>query len=82
MVEDKSIKLSTGVKDMNNYTEPPIQAIYLDQHPSFKFLDVSFGALRLKFSLARFFFLIFTFCYLLLSYASPNTGKCFLMEEK
>ena len=54
---------------MNNYTEPPIQAIYLDQHPSFKFLDVSFDALRLKFSLARFFFLIFTFCYLLLKHS-------------
>lgn len=57
-----------------NYTEPPIQAIYLDQHPSFKFLDVSFGALCLKFSPARFFFLIFTFYYLLLSYASQSAN--------
>ena len=62
---------------MNNYTEPPIQAIYLDQHPSFKFLDVSFDALRLKFSLARFFFLIFTFYYLLLSYASQSANLIF-----
>lgn len=64
---------------MNNYTELPIQAIYLDQRPSFKFLDVSFGALRLKFSLARFFFLIFTFCYLLLSYASQSANLNFLL---
>lgn len=36
---------------------------------SCRFLDVSFSALRLKSSLSRFFFLVFTFCYLLLSYA-------------
>ena len=59
---------------MNNYTEPPIRAIYLDLHPSFKFLDVSFGALLLKFPLARFFFLIFTFYCLLLSYASQSAN--------
>lgn len=64
---------------MNNYTEPPIRAIYLDQHPSFKFLDVSFGALRLKFPLARFFFLIFTFYYLLLSYASQSANLNFFL---
>ena len=64
---------------MNNYTEPPIQAIYLVQHPSFKFLDVSFDALRLKFSLARFFFLIFTFCYLLLSYAFQSANLNFFL---
>ena len=59
---------------MNNYTELPVGAIYLDLHPSFKFLDVSFGALLLKFPLARFFFLIFTFYYLLLSYASQSAN--------
>lgn len=59
---------------MNNYTELPVGAIYLDLHPSFKFLDVSFGALRLKFLLARFFFLIFMFYYLLLSYAFPSAN--------
>ena len=62
---------------MNNYTEPPIRAIYLDQHPSFKFLDVSFDVLRLKFSSSRFFFLIFTFCYLLLSYTSQSANFIF-----
>ena len=64
---------------MNNYTEPPIQAIYLDQHPSFKFLDVSFDALCLKFSFSRFFFMIFTFCYLLLSYTSQSANLIFAM---
>lgn len=59
---------------MNNYTELPVGAIYLDLHPSFKFLDVSFGALLLKFPLARFFFLILTFYYLLLSYASQSAN--------
>ena len=59
---------------MNNYTELPVGAIYLDLHPSFKFLDVSFGALLLKCPLARFFFLIFTFYYLLLSYASQSAN--------
>ncbi len=62
---------------MDNYTEPPIQAIYLDQHPSFKFLDVSFHVLCLKFPFSRFFFLIFTFCYLLLSYASQSANLIF-----
>lgn len=67
---------------MNNYSEQSEIGFLSGLLPSFKFLDVSFGALRLKFSFSRFFFLIFTFCYLLLSYAFPNTGKCFLMEEK
>ena len=64
---------------MNNYTEPPIRAIYLNLHPSFKFLDVSFDALRLKFSFSRFFFLIFTFFYLLLSYTSQSANLIFAM---
>ena len=67
---------------MNNYTEPPGTGFPSKPFPSYGFLDVPFSALRLKFSFSRFFFLIFTFCYLLLSYAFPNTGKCFLMEEK
>ena len=51
---------------------------------SYSFLDVSFGALQLRFSFSRFFFLflIFTFCYLLLIYIFPNLWKCFLMEEE
>ena len=36
---------------------------------SCRFLDVSFSALQLRFAFSRFFFLIFTFYYLLLSYA-------------
>ena len=67
---------------MNNYSEQSEIGFLSGLLPSFKFLDVPLSALRLKFSFSRFFFLIFTFCYLLLSYAFPNTGKCFLMEEK
>lgn len=53
---------------MNNYTEPPGTGFSSKPFPSYGFLDVPFSALRLKFPLSRFFFLIFTFCYLLLSY--------------
>ena len=44
---------------------------------SYSFLDVSFSALRLRFSFSRFFFLIFTFCDLLLSYAFQSANLNF-----
>ena len=44
---------------------------------SYRFLDVSLSALQLKFSFSRFFFLIFTFCYLLLSYAYQSVNLIF-----
>ena len=59
---------------MNNYTEPPGTGFPSKPFPSYGFLDVPFSALRLKFLLSRFFFLIFTFCYLLLSYASQSAS--------
>ena len=59
---------------MNNYSEQSEIGFLSGLLPSFKFLDVSSVALRLKFSLARFFFLIFTFYYLLLSYASQSAN--------
>ncbi len=59
---------------MNNYREPPKTGFYSGLLPSYNLLDVSSVALRLKFSLARFFFLIFTFYYLLLSYASQSAN--------
>ncbi len=62
---------------MNNYSEQSEIGFLSGLLPSFKFLDVSFGALRLKFSFSRFFFLIFTFCYLLLSYASQSANLIF-----
>ena len=49
---------------------------------SYRFLDVSLSALRLRFAFSRFVPDIFTFCYLLLSYTFPNLWKCFLTEEK
>ena len=64
---------------MNNYTEPPKIGFSSVLLPSYGFLDVSFDALCLEFSLARFFFLIFTFCYLLLSYASQSANLIFAM---
>jgi len=59
---------------MNNYTEPPGTGFSSKPFPSYGFLDVPFSALRLKFPLSRFFFLIFTFYYLLLSYASQSAN--------
>ena len=41
---------------------------------SCSFLDVSLSALQLRFSFSRFFFLVFTFCYLLLSYAFQSVN--------
>ncbi len=46
---------------------------------SYRFLDVSLSALRLRFSFSRFFFLVFTFCYLLLSYASQSANLNFFL---
>ena len=62
---------------MNNYTEPPGIGFPSKPFPSYGFLDVPFSALCLKFPLSRFFFLIFTFCYLLLSYASQSANLIF-----
>ena len=64
---------------MNNYSEQSEIGFLSGLLPSFKFLDVSFHALCLKFSPARFFFLIFTFCYLLLSYAFQSANLIFAM---
>ena len=44
---------------------------------SYRFLDVSFGALQSRFPFSRFFFLVFTFCYLLLSYAFQSVNLNF-----
>jgi len=64
---------------MNNYTEPPGTGFPSKLLSSYDFLDVLFSALCLKFSPARFFFLIFTFCYLLLSYAFQSANLIFAM---
>ena len=44
---------------------------------SYRFLDVSFSALQLRFSFSRFFFLVFTYCYLLLGYAFQSASLNF-----
>mgnify|MGYP003104607719 CR=1 len=62
---------------MNNYSEQSEIGFLSGLLPSFKFLDVSFHALCLKFPFSQFFFLIFTFCYLLLSYASQSANLIF-----
>ena len=60
------------------YTELPGNIfMFLKDFPSYSFLDVSFGALRLKFSSPLFFFLIFPFSFLLLSYTSRSADLNF-----
>jgi len=66
---------------MNNYTEPPGIGFPSKPFPSYGFLDVPFSALCLKFPLSRFFFLIFTFCYLLLSYAFQSADLNFSFRD-
>ena len=63
------------------YTELPENIfMFLKDFPSYSFLDVSFGALRLKFSSPLFFFLIFPFSFLLLSYTSRSADLIFAMR--
>ena len=59
---------------MNNYTEPPFSGLFSELPSSSKYLGVPPDAVKLKFSFSRFFFLISTFCYLLLSYASQSAS--------
>lgn len=59
---------------MNNYREPPKTGFYSGLLPSYNLLDVSSVALRLKFSFSRFVPDIFTFFYLLLSYAFQSAN--------
>jgi len=63
---------------MNNYTEPPFSGLFSELPSSLKYLDVSPDAVKLKFSFSQFFFLISTFCYLLLNYTSQSASLNFI----
>lgn len=64
---------------MNNYTEPPFSELFSRVPSSLKYWGVRSDSVKLKFFSSRFFFLIFTFYYLLLSYAfqSANVNLSF-----
>lgn len=53
---------------MNNYTEPPFSGLFSRVPSSLKYFGVRSDSVKLKF-FSLDFFLILTFCYLLLSYA-------------
>lgn len=64
----------------DHYTELPQTYLnFLRFSPSCLLLDVSLFSPNIKFPLSSFFYPIFTFCYLLLSYAFQSVNLNFFL---